>query len=1015
MSIRSFQCPNIISWFLLVVRHYVKKVDRRRRFCDRGSPAYTFEILAVVVAIVLVGPGSGPCNATSDPVEIHVGSELDFPPYAFTDDKGQPVGFSVDLIKAVADSMNLPINISTGTWDNLWNALVAGRLDILPIVAKLPDRLPLVDFSLPHTETYEAFFVRPGNPPLKNIEAAKGKDIVVMRSDAAHHALLKHNFQGNLVLVDTISEGLSLIAAGKRDAFLCSKLIGTMVINKLGLKDIVVGPIIPDYKRVFSFAVKKGDTELIEKLNQGLLIIKTSGEYDRIYEKWLAIDDPWRKAQKYFIPAIVIVGTIALIFILWLLSLHRLVKKRTRELSEKNEMLLLAQDGLETRVAQRTSELEHVNLELQTEIAERKLADEALRKSEEWHRTILQTAMEGVCLVNLQGRFLEVNDAYCRMVGYSEQELLAMNISDIEANEMPAEIAVHMQKIITRSDDCFETRHRCKDGRILEVEISSQYKPTEGGLIVSFIRDITDRKQAAEALRRERNQAQMYLDVAGVMLCILDAEGRITLMNAKGLEILGYTAEEIVGCNWFDICLPRRLKTEIWGVFIQLMADDIEPVEYYENPIVNRSGEELIIAFHNTILRDKANKIVGILFSGEDITKRKRAEEEQQRLQEQLIQAQKMEAIGTLAGGIAHDFNNILWAIMGFTELTLNSIPEGSREYHNLQQVLKASERAKYLVNQILAFSRKTSQERKPLQISLIVKEAIKLLRATIPTTIEIKQDIASPEAMVSADPTQMHQVIMNLCTNSAHAMREKGDILEVGLEEKYLDQDSLLGYHDLTPGPYVILTVNDNGPGIAPEIIDRIFDPFFTTKEVGEGTGMGLAAVYGIVKSHGGWITVSSQPGAGTTVTILLPKIVSGDAGVKEVLAPIPKGTGRILVIDDEKVLIDLHKEMLESLGYDTVPINSSLEALKIFQAQPDKFDLVITDQTMPHMTGIQLSHELRRIRHDISIILCTGYSETVSEEKVKAVGINALLMKPINLRNLAETVLKVLDKENQ
>jgi two-component system, cell cycle sensor histidine kinase and response regulator CckA len=350
---------------------------------------------------------------------------------------------------------------------------------------------------------------------------------------------------------------------------------------------------------------------------------------------------------------------------------------------------------------------------------------------------------------------------------------------------------------------------------------------------------------------------------------------------------------------------------------------------------------------------------------------------------------------------------------MGFAELTLLSLPQGSKERWNIQQILQASERARDLVSQILAFSRKADQEKKPLQIALIVKEALKLLRAIIPATMEIKQEISSPEAMVLADPTQIHQIIMNLCTNAAQAMREKGDTLEIGLEEEYLEQGATVDHQDLSPGPYVKLTVRDNGPGIAPEIIDKIFDPFFTTKGVGEGTGMGLAVVYGIVKSHGGALTVSSRPGEGAAFTVLLPKNLSPKPEDQEVQTSALKGQGHILFIDDEEMLVEVSKRMLESLGYEVTTANSSLEALEIFQAQPDKFALVITDQTMPRMDSLQLSREFRHIRPDIPMILSTGFSELVFKETVRAAGINALLMKPINLRDLGKMVSKMLHKE--
>jgi len=317
----------------------------------------SFLILFMIVVMLFVGGlASGTCNAASNSQEVSVGSELNFPPYALVDENGQAAGFSVELIKAVTDAMGLSIKISTGSWDTVWNFLVSGQIDVLPIVAKLPERQRLVDFSLPHTETYGAFFVRTGDSPIPNIAAARGKAIVVMRSDAAHHALLARNFQGKLILVDAIPAGLKLISSGKHDAFLCSKLIGILSIKEHGVTGLTVGPIIPDYKRAFSFAVKKGDTELLEKLNQGLLIVKTNGEYDRIYDKWLSFDDPWREVKKYLLPTIMMVIAIALMAVFCLVTLKRLVRKRTRELAENNEMLLHAYDDLEARVQERTLE-----------------------------------------------------------------------------------------------------------------------------------------------------------------------------------------------------------------------------------------------------------------------------------------------------------------------------------------------------------------------------------------------------------------------------------------------------------------------------------------------------------------------------------------------------------------------------------------------------------------------------------------------------------------------------------
>jgi CheY-like chemotaxis protein/two-component sensor histidine kinase len=325
-------------------------------------------------------------------------------------------------------------------------------------------------------------------------------------------------------------------------------------------------------------------------------------------------------------------------------------------------------------------------------------------------------------------------------------------------------------------------------------------------------------------------------------------------------------------------------------------------------------------------------------------------------------------------------------------------------------------------VKQILAFSRQAEEEKKPVQIGPIVKEALKLLRASLPTTIEFHQNIKPDLDNVLADPTQIHQVLMNLCTNASHAMREEGGILDVSLQNVSIVErglhivESEKSEIGLDPGQYLRLTVSDTGHGMTPEVLERIFDPYFTTKEKGEGTGLGLAVVHGIVKSYGGIITVQSDMGKGTTFHVYLPRIKREvTAGPESRLGEIPTGNERILFIDDDPGLVDISKQMLEHLGYKLVTRTSSIEALKLFRAQPDKFDLVITDMTMPNMTGDKLAKELMEIRPDIPIILCTGYSERITEEKAKAMGIRAFTMKPLVIRDFANTIRKVLDQKKE
>jgi len=382
-------------------------------------------------------------------------------------------------------------------------------------------------------------------------------------------------------------------------------------------------------------------------------------------------------------------------------------------------------------------------------------------------------------------------------------------------------------------------------------------------------------------------------------------------------------------------------------------------------------------------------------------------------MEAQLQQAHKMESIGTLAGGIAHDFNNILGIIIGNSELALDDIPEWNPAKLNLKEILTASLRAKDVVRQLLSFARKTRLEKKPTHIVPIVKESLKLLRSSIPTNIEIRRNIPTNVDTILADPTQINQVLINLCTNAYHAMPDEG-IIEVILKNvEELGENAPAQDPDLNPGRYVNLTVSDTGHGIPKEEIDRIFDPYFTTKEIGKGTGMGLAVVHGIVKEHNGIITVESEPEKGTTFSIFFPVVEKEAVIENESTEKLPTGNEKILFIDDEESMVYVGRNRLERLGYQVETKTSSVEALELFRANPDQFDLVITDMTMPRMTGYHLVEEFLKIRPDIPIILCTGFSEKIDEKKAKAIGVVDYIEKPVDRHVFALKVRKVLDRK--
>jgi len=433
-----------------------------------------------------------------------------------------------------------------------------------------------------------------------------------------------------------------------------------------------------------------------------------------------------------------------------------------------------------------------------------------------------------------------------------------------------------------------------------------------------------------------------------------------------------------------DQLIPDTSLT-LLSIILLNTANALESLEFYR-----------LLRNQNTILENKVEERTKALAQSE----------------RQLHQVLKIQAIGTLAGGIAHDFNNILFPIVGYTELTMDDLPEDSQARKNLEEVLSATNRAKELVQQILTFSRQSCQERKPVKVNSIIKETSKLLRATIPATINIELQLEENTGAIMGDPTQIHQVIMNLCTNAYHAMQTTGGTLEIGLKEIDVSYEDTMEKIGMKTGRHLLLTVKDEGHGIEPTVLERIFEPYFTTKELGKGTGLGLAVIHGIVKNHGGDISVTSTPGEGSVFQVYLPVIDETDEETEIAEAGQTKnGKERILLVDDEEPIVDVEQQMLERMGYTVTSHTSSTEALEVFGEKPEQFDLVITDMTMPTMTGDQLAQRLMDIRPDIPVILCTGFNEAITEEKALEMGISKFVMKPVIKNDLATTIRTVLD----
>lgn len=518
--------------------------------------------------------------------------------------------------------------------------------------------------------------------------------------------------------------------------------------------------------------------------------------------------------------------------------------------------------------------------------------------------------------------------------------------------------------------------------------------------VIGNIMDITDRKQAIYALEKSEARYRKMMESISDPLYVGSPEQTIEYMNPAMIERLGRDATG-------EVCYKaiHGLEKNCEGC----PFDRVRNGETIEENVLSPLDDRNYRVTHMPVLND--NLTVSKLTIYRDIHDYLTALSDKEKVQAQLQQAQKIESIGNLAGGIAHDFNNILASIIGFTELALDEVEKGTTQEDNLQEVCMAGKRAKDLVNQILAFARQANEKVKPVRISKIIRESLKLLRASMPTTVDIKQELNS-ESLTLGNATLIEQAIINLATNAMHSMEESGGVLTVRLSDVYIDEETAKKKHLIKSGNYMQVAISDTGVGIPPEVIESIFEPYFTTKEAGKGTGMGLALVHGTVKKYGGTIMVDSQPGYGTTFTILLPTTKKQEKSIPYRQSELPQGTERILFVDDELPVAKMSKRHLETLGYEVIIRTSSVEALELFKTKPNDFDLVVTDMTMPNLTGDKLAVELIKYRRDIPVVLCTGYSKRISDENASEIGIKAFAYKPVVKADLAKTVRKVLDE---
>jgi PAS domain S-box-containing protein len=700
-----------------------------------------------------------------------------------------------------------------------------------------------------------------------------------------------------------------------------------------------------------------------------------------------------------------------------------------------------------TQLTLMQSEQERMHHAAQASEENRRRKEDALRAKEELYAELLRSTCSMVCTYSvtpdgLPSRFTDVNDVMCRALEYDRDTLLTMTPMDIEPAPEAAMPGFTRSQLVTVSDAELAERRRsfairdaqamikrimdetrvtmervfiARNGRRIPVRVTAcRLRHSEVDSMLCTAHDISEQEEAQRALRESRGRFQDVFSNSPIGMALYDANRALVMVNRACLSMFGIPDRNEFGAfNMFDNpFLPDDIRGAMQrGDSCRYEATiDFEKVREQALFVTAKRGKAHVdIQFTNLGL-DRDYKPQGYLAQFRDITKRVRAEAALRQSERQLRQAQKMEAIGRLAGGIAHDFNNILTPILGYTEMTLYATEKDTPAHEYMQEVLKASNRAKDLVNQILTFSRHSDKEGRPIRVTPIVKEVLKLIAAALPANIEVQRVLKTDRDVILAEPTQIHQVLMNLCTNAVHAMEGSGGTLEVRMMDFVIGGRARSEFPDLAPGRYLRISIKDSGIGMAQETLDRIFEPFFTTKDGGKGTGMGLSVVHGIVSSLRGVITAESAIGQGATFHVVLPVVEQQERDSTLEDVQLPAGHASVLFVDDSAEIATLAERMLKALEYVPVIAASAQQALDLFRERPQRFDLVITDQVMPGMTGLELARALLALRQDIPIVLCTGYSESVCRQEIEEAGIRGFITKPIAMRDLADVIRKTL-----
>jgi PAS domain S-box-containing protein len=934
---------------------------------------------AMVVLLLLVAGIAQAQNDSAKP--LVVGSEEDYPPFSIGKTDETAGGFTVELWKAVAAEQELSYTIRVRPFRQLLEEYKAGQIDVLINLAQSDERRAFADFSVPNVIDHGAIFVRRDESRIRSEADLAGKEIIVLNADLAHDYAVSKGWERQLVLVDNVADGLKLLASGKHDSMLLSKFAGTQTLLEEKIRNVTALKAKAGFSQKFSFAVQKGNTQLLAKVNEGLATVKTAGTHDALYEKWFGVfevrEATLRDLLKYFGPVAIAV----LIF-----TAIVLVRQR-----------------------------------------ERNKGEEALRTSVEFTNSLISSMQDGFAVLDAKGVQSDVNPAFCAMTGLSREELIGIRAPyPYWPPEEHERIRVALTEALKGNVSNFELTFMRRNGERFPVIVSPAAVKNQTGDTVSYcatVKDVTELKRAEEERTKllhslEESQVRLQTLVANLpgmaYRCLNDANWTMTYVSEGCEAVTSYRRDELENNRavaYADLIHPED-RDWLWAK-CQKSLDARIPCQN-EYRLVDRHGRHRWVSERASGVYAEDGTLLAIDGFIQDITAARRAKTERELLDRKVQETQKLESLGVLAGGIAHDFNNLLSSILGNTGVAQLELPPGSSVQECLEHINEASLRAADLCKQMLAYSGRGHFVVQTLDLGELVEQTAQMLKISISKKAVVRFRLKQGLPPVKVDATQLRQVIMNLVINASEAIGDTSGVIGISTGLTHVDRDYLHGTlmgPDLPAGDYVFLEVSDSGCGMSAETRTRIFDPFFTTKFTGRG--LGLAAVLGIVRGHQGAMMVDSAPCRGTTFKLLFPAATGARETAKapQEASPAWQGKGTVLVVDDEETMRSTIARMMPLMGFDHVLAADGREAVEIFRANPAQFTLVLLDLTMPHMDGEQTFFELRRLRPDVRVVLMSGFNAHEALVRFKGKGLASFLQKPFTIASLRTTIHAVLD----